>query len=256
MDGRAQHSERVGSDREGPANPGFYALAAQPADHAFHDVTVESSGVTNCAVGTPSMCNNSDPGPASLTVGALAGYEVGSGYDLATGLGTPDVGALVTAWDTTITLAPATLSVAAGKTATTEALTTGLGATPTFACSGLPANAACEFAAGSGSGGATVTIDTSGGAGSAAGAVEVDPRSRGLLGLGLGLGVWLVVLRTRRPRARALAFGLAFAAAASCGSGHATPDAPAAAAGTYTVVVTATTGPATATTTLSLTVTP
>jgi pseudomonalisin len=257
--------ERAGSNREGPANPGFYALAAQPGNDVFHDVTVASSGVAGCEVTTPSMCNNSDPGAASLTVGARAGYEVGSGFDMATGLGSVDAAKLVTAWDTSLTLTPSTLSVAAGQTATTDATTTGLGAVPTFACSGLPANAACEFTA-SGSGGATVTIATSAAAaaGSAGATTGADgPRGRiGWLLAALAF-VLAVAARTRRPwaRARAAACGLALAAtAASCGGGaHGKPDAAvdaaAAAAGTYTVVVTATSGAATATAELSVTIT-
>jgi hypothetical protein len=57
---------------------------------AFHDVTVATSGVTNCSVKTPSMCNNSIPGPTSLT-GGQAGFRVTTGYDEVTGLGSLDV---------------------------------------------------------------------------------------------------------------------------------------------------------------------
>jgi len=78
---------------QGNINPMLYQLAASnPA--AFHDVTVETSGVTDCVSSTPSMCNNSTPGESSLT-GGLAGYLVGVGYDQATGLGSVDVAELL-----------------------------------------------------------------------------------------------------------------------------------------------------------------
>jgi len=74
---------------EGNLNPGIYTTAAV-FPFAFHDVTVSSSGVTGCAVNTPSMCNNSIPGPTDLT-GGQGGYVVGTGYDEATGLGSLEV---------------------------------------------------------------------------------------------------------------------------------------------------------------------
>ena len=78
-------------------NPRLYALASNPANGVFHDVTVASSGVTNCNVAIPSLCNNSTPGPGGLS-GGLAGYVVGPGYDLATGLGSIDIANLLTQW--------------------------------------------------------------------------------------------------------------------------------------------------------------
>jgi subtilase family serine protease len=81
--------QRVGS-AQGNLNPNLYKMATNlPA--AFHDVTVASSSVTGCSVNTPSMCNNSIPGPNGLT-GGQAGYLVGTGYDEVTGLGSLDVG--------------------------------------------------------------------------------------------------------------------------------------------------------------------
>ena len=86
-------NQKMGS-RQGNLNPRLYALAATPGNGVFHDVTVASSGVASCDVNTPSMCNNSTPGPSSLT-GGLAGYLVGPGYDLVTGLGSIDVANLL-----------------------------------------------------------------------------------------------------------------------------------------------------------------
>ena len=83
---------------QGNLNPRLYALAAAPGNGVFHDVTVSTSGVIGCDVNTPSMCNNSTPGPGGLS-GGLAGFLVGPGYDLATGLGSLDVANLLVQWN-------------------------------------------------------------------------------------------------------------------------------------------------------------
>jgi len=82
---------------QGNLNPTLYALAATPANGVFHDITVASSGVTDCSVNTASLCNNSLPSPTSLT-GGLAGYLVGNGYDPVTGLGSINVTNLLDHW--------------------------------------------------------------------------------------------------------------------------------------------------------------
>ena len=81
-------------EKEGKAQgnlaPHLYEMA-KSAPAAFHDVTVATSGVKNCSVKTPSLCNNSVPSPSGLT-GGQQGYVVGAGYDEVTGLGSLDVG--------------------------------------------------------------------------------------------------------------------------------------------------------------------
>jgi len=94
---------------QGLLNPNLYALAGNPANGVFHDVTVATSAVTNCAVTTPSMCNNSTPGPTSLT-GGLSGYLVTTGFDEATGLGSINVANLLTNWNSA---APTTTKLSA-----------------------------------------------------------------------------------------------------------------------------------------------
>ena len=84
---------------QGNLNPRLYAIASTNAG-AFHDVTPASSG-SSCDVAVPSLCNNSTPGPSGLS-GGLAGHAVAVGYDLATGLGSPDVPDLFTAWDAVV----------------------------------------------------------------------------------------------------------------------------------------------------------
>ena len=81
---------------QGNLNPGIYSTAVS-APAAFHDVTVSSSGVSGCSVTTPSLCNNSIPGPTGLT-GGQAGYLVQTGYDEATGWGSLDVAQFVNSY--------------------------------------------------------------------------------------------------------------------------------------------------------------
>ena len=105
---------------QGNINPLLYKLATSNPS-AFHDVTVATSGVTGCTTTTPSMCNNSTPGPTSLT-GGVAGYAVTAGYDLATGLGSLDVSNFLAAAAqpaVTFTVTPATTAITLVAGATT-----------------------------------------------------------------------------------------------------------------------------------------
>jgi hypothetical protein len=100
-------NQKIGAP-QGNLNPGLYALAKNPGNRVFHDITVASSGVSSCDPSVPSMCNNSTASPTSLT-GGLAGYTVGPGYDLVTGLGSIDVANLLASW--TPTAAPGQLQM-------------------------------------------------------------------------------------------------------------------------------------------------
>ena len=103
---------------QGNFNPLLYkTYAATPS--AFHDTTIASSGVANCSTATPSMCNNSIPGSASLTTGAQIGYSLQTGYDLVTGLGSLDVAAFLTATGTTPTISTTTTVTASPNPAST-----------------------------------------------------------------------------------------------------------------------------------------
>jgi hypothetical protein len=95
-------NQKMGS-AQANLNPKLYSLAANPANAVFHDVTIASSGVANCVAATPSMCNNSSAGPSGLS-GGLPGFLVGSGYDLATGLGSIDVANLLAHWNDATTI--------------------------------------------------------------------------------------------------------------------------------------------------------
>jgi pseudomonalisin len=82
---------------QGNLNPRLYELAASPGNGVFHDITVDTSGVGPCDLSAASMCNNSNPVPGGLS-GSFAGFAVGPGYDLVTGLGSIDVANLLAHW--------------------------------------------------------------------------------------------------------------------------------------------------------------
>jgi subtilase family serine protease len=74
------------NDRQGNVNPYLYSLVAS-APNAFHDITTGDNMVP-CTAGSTDC-------PAS----GMIGYSAGPGYDLTTGLGSVDAGALVAAWN-------------------------------------------------------------------------------------------------------------------------------------------------------------
>jgi len=105
----------------GQANFIYYRLAAkQPS--AFHDVTTGGNQVL-CTPGTAN-CAQGKAGTPGAGYSLLSGYAAGTGYDLATGLGSVDVANLIKYWNTvTFTPTTTTLSVSPasfvhGKTAT------------------------------------------------------------------------------------------------------------------------------------------
>ncbi len=121
-------NQKMGS-AQGNLNPNLYRLAATPSNNVFHDVTVASSAVSPCTITTPSMCNNSTPGPAGLT-GGLSGYAVGTGYDEATGLGSINVANLLANWSgaaTTTTVSSSLNPFASGASVTYAATVTTTG---------------------------------------------------------------------------------------------------------------------------------
>lgn len=137
MAGVAALIDQQSGSAQGNLNPSLYSMAAgTPA--AFHQVSVTSSGVSNCSTATPSMCNNSIPGPAGLT-GGQAGYQLGAtgGYSLVTGLGSLDVGQFISGYTNTGSSKPApTVTLLAQPTVTTVQsasvliTVTGTGGTP------------------------------------------------------------------------------------------------------------------------------
>jgi subtilase family serine protease len=153
----AMLDQKLGA-RQGNLNPILYKVAASTST-AFHDATPASSGVASCSTAIPSMCNNSDAAPSSLT-GGLAGYALTTGYDLATGLGSLDVSAFLTAASavptlaaTTSTLTAAPTTITSGQSAVfTSVISSGTAGTPTgtvqFSINGSPYGTSVTLAGG------------------------------------------------------------------------------------------------------------
>jgi plastocyanin len=92
-------------ERQGNANYVFYKLAAQPpasncnsstgpaSTCIFNDITLGTIAMP-CAAGSTN-CTTTTIGDA---YGVLSGYSAGTGYDLATGLGSVNINNLVTQW--------------------------------------------------------------------------------------------------------------------------------------------------------------
>ncbi|MGO8719103.1 MAG: protease pro-enzyme activation domain-containing protein [Acidobacteriaceae bacterium] len=138
----------------GNANPILYQIA-QETPAAFHDVTTGGNAVV-CIAGSKN-CNGNTGG-----YGVMSCCSAGTGYDMATGLGSVDAAALAAVWprltavngDFSLLLKPATVTVNPGGTATTELVLSPSGAggnssgftgTVDLTCSNLPAGVTCSF---------------------------------------------------------------------------------------------------------------
>ena len=142
----------------GNINPALYRLA-QNAPKVFHDVT-GGSNIVPCGAGTPD-CS-----------GGQLGYNAGAGFDLATGLGSLDVNAMVTQWNDATVTPPAvatTTSLSANPASVTTGATSLLTASvksasgtvsPTGTVSFIQGNTAVGSASLSGSGGSAIATLT------------------------------------------------------------------------------------------------
>ena len=170
--------------RQGLINPLLYSLAATggntcasatnpPSACIFYDL---NSGTISmpCSVGTPDCL---PPANSSNTISVLSGVDAGTGYDLATGLGSVNAANLVSApgWtsatggdDFSLSLSSPAVTVSRGGSgAVTLTITgnNGYAGTINFtsaSCSSLPAGASCSFSPASvtGTGSTSVTIST------------------------------------------------------------------------------------------------
>ncbi|MEO7028197.1 MAG: protease pro-enzyme activation domain-containing protein [Acidobacteriaceae bacterium] len=147
--------------RQGNLNLLFYKLAATPANGVFHDVTVATSGVTNCSTATPSMCNNSTPSSTTLT-GGVAGYAVGTGYDLATGLGSMDVTNFLAAAVPSATVSATTLALTASANPITTSQTVTLTVTLTSSSASSTPTGSVQFSSNGSALGAAVLLGPTG----------------------------------------------------------------------------------------------
>jgi len=128
-------------------NPALYELAAT-APSAFHDITTGDNKVA-CLANSPG-----NPQPSTLwcpSTGVL-GYSAGSGYDLATGLGSVDVNNLAIALknppDFTASSPTTTLTLVGGTSGTATITVTpinGFSGAVGFFCTGLPTGDTCSF---------------------------------------------------------------------------------------------------------------
>jgi subtilase family serine protease len=112
--------------RQGNFNPTLYSLAATPENGVFNDVTVPSSGVTNCSVYTPSLCNNSIALSSGSAAPVLPGFSVDVGYDLATGWGSINVANLLATMKSQPLPAPSTTYLTLSSTNISTAQNTAL----------------------------------------------------------------------------------------------------------------------------------
>lgn len=123
-------SQSQGGARLGQPDPVLYGLAGSKYATVFHDVTTGNNSVP-CAAGSGGCGAN----------GFLTGYNAGTGYDLATGLGSIDIAKLVQNWtnfalaatSTTLNLNGSTSAYSGvhGASVTFNAGVTSSGATPT-----------------------------------------------------------------------------------------------------------------------------
>jgi len=114
MAGAAAMLDQSLSAPQGNLNPGLYQLWYGGPD-AFHDKALYTNTLVSCDISTPSMCNNSIPGPSGLS-GGQAGYEVGPGYDEVIGLGSLDVGNFIFLYPTNSKIMTPTVTISGGQT--------------------------------------------------------------------------------------------------------------------------------------------
>ena len=243
--------QKAGS-RQGNANPGLYTLAAQESASAcnssspastcvFNDVTMGTIAMPckknspNCTVTTPSDANG------ILFASGAPAYNAGTGFDLATGLGSVNANNLVNKWGPNFYLSSANPVVTVpspGSSGTINVSVTavnGFNGTINFACSGLPTGAACTVPpvtlnATTATASTTLTVTTT--AASQLVNPGTRPESRGwlratgeLMPLGACcIGILLISLRARQSRSNltltlALAVFAVFVAVAGCGGG-------------------------------------
>ena len=122
---------------QGNINAVLYRLASLSAS-PLHDIT-SGSNVVPCQTNPPSpSCPTSGSGAGSM------GYSAGPGYDMATGLGSIDANALVSAWssitlppDFDISVSPANITLKHGSTGTAQITVShvgGLTGVPSLSC--------------------------------------------------------------------------------------------------------------------------
>jgi subtilase family serine protease len=136
--------------KQGNINPMLYALASgQSASTIFNDVTVGTNAEPCVVISGTAGC--SITGSNSYTVGVLSGYNAGVGFDLATGLGSVNVGNLINNAGPNFYLSssnPVVTVASPGASGTMNVVAypvNGYTGTVNLACSNLPTAATCSF---------------------------------------------------------------------------------------------------------------
>jgi subtilase family serine protease len=264
--------QHVGS-RQGNASPVLYSLASEqtasncnatgsPASTCvFLDVTSGTNAMP-CEQGSPNCTVNT----SGDTIGVLSGYAAGTGYDLATGLGSIDASNLVLNFGPNFYLSSSSPAVtisspgASGTMNVTAYSVNGYTGTVNLACSGLPSGASCSFSpstvsftSSTTSVPVTVTVNTSSSSLTSPNhRLERGPWTMlGVFALGMGLVILLVVARHELSQTAlrlALAIALCSWIAACGGSGSSSP-------GGTTATLTATASSGTPASSMTFTVT-
>lgn len=144
------NQEKGNANGVGNANPIFY-LTAKNTPGAFHDVTTGSNAVV-CQKGSPNCI--ADPSVPNNYI--LSCCNAGTGYDMATGLGSVDATAMGSVWPAvtavsgsfSLQASSTSISVAPGASANLTLVlspTTGFNGAVALSCSNLPAGVTCSF---------------------------------------------------------------------------------------------------------------
>ncbi|MFZ0760092.1 MAG: hypothetical protein WAM69_09100, partial [Candidatus Sulfotelmatobacter sp.] len=154
-------NQYLASNGLGNINPTLYTLAASPSNGAFHQIISGNNNVY-CQTGTPSGAPSDVICPSTGVIGfSASNYDStgGTGYNLATGLGSVDANALALAWNNTLgpdfqltasSLSPSSVPAgqSASATVTISPVSGSTGMVVNFSpssCAGLPAGATCSF---------------------------------------------------------------------------------------------------------------
>ncbi len=189
------------NDPQGNVNQYIYSLAAS-SPNAFHDITVGDNMVP-CA-----------PGSKDCPASGMIGYSAGPGYDLTTGLGSVDAGALVAAWngptnpDFEISAQSQSLTINRGTPVADTLTVTGLAGfsqAVTLSCSASSELTAttCSVSPSSVAPGGTATLTVT--ASPLAGMLRINPLFRhpgGWMEAGFVFAAGLLLTRAKSTRAR------------------------------------------------------
>ena len=244
---------------QGNANPTLYSLAGTTV---FNDITSGNnsvpctSGTTDCPAGTTTI-----------------GFNAGPGYDQVTGLGSPNISTLISAWPGlskaqafNIGVSPLSVTVSAGQSASAGIAvsgTNGFSGAVALSCSiaSTPAGASCSINPSSinlgtstPSGPATLNIKT---AAASAALTKHELTFIASLLVFPGVAIFLLPKGTRKAKLLGLTTLCIFGFGLACGGGSSNSTqqkSPGTPAGTYVVTVTGTSGSTTHTATVSVTV--